>query len=403
MPPKPPLRRFILLVLLPAIATCVALVQVAGQARDARRDAMLSRVGGMLAIAAQSELAEAWTVLEGEAATVATVDTSLVAVRRALAGDTIRSLGSDPRTAGEGVRASVLLVRADTLVSATAVVRSPTLAAVADVADLDAGLYLQGVLLQASRGPAATTLPARLDADPGWDDAERVWVSPATASTGAAAAELVVAVRHTVRCRPVASVGTVMASTGLLLLGLVLVASAGTGTAPTTSRHGAEDPARSGRIVAGVSLVALATGVVAGWVAVGEARVATVEGARELELVGALVEARGLLDDPVGAQRWAGSPVYRAAADSLMAAPGEPPPAFVASLPSPPPGRPASGTAVGGVRWRVVASGNGRTILLAAPVETPPLLPLALGGTLIVLLGSVAVARVASVQDVLAR
>jgi hypothetical protein len=142
----------------------------------------------------------------------------------------------------------------------------------------------------------------------------------------------------------------------------------------------------------------MTTGVVTVWVAVGEGRVADVDGTRELELVGALVEARGLLEDPVGAQSWTGSAVYRAEGDRLIAVPGEPPLAFVASLPSPEPGRPVSGTAVGGVRWHVIASGDGRTILLGSPASSPPLLPIALGGALLVLLGALVVARTASVE-----
>jgi hypothetical protein len=389
------------MVLLPALATCVGLLQIAQQTRDARRDAMLSRIGGMLAVAVQSELAEAWTVLESQAAAVVSLDTSLVAVRRAMAGDTIRSLGSDEGNAGRGARASVLLPRGDTLVSATAVVRSPTLAGIADVPELDAALYLQGVRLQASGGPTADGLPAELAPEPGWNDEAGVWVSSATASTGSAASELVVAVRGAARRPKVASVRTLLASTAFLLLGLVLVASAGARAGSATSRRGGES-GRGGRVVAGVALVALTTSVVAGWTAVGEGRLAAADGARELELVGELVAIRGLLGDPVGARSWAGSPVYRVEGDSLMAAPGDRPPAFVASLPSPEPGRPVSGTAVGGIRWRVVASEDGRTILLGAPIRTPPLLPFALGGTLIVLLGSVLVARNASVEDVFA-
>lgn len=379
MPRMARLRRFLLLAFLPALVTCVGLTQLARDARDERRDGMLSRVGGMLAAAVQSELADAWGVLEQQAAAVTTIDTSLVAVRRALTGDTIRSLATDPA----GARASVLLPRGDTLVSATAVVRSPTLAAVSEVPGLHAALYLRGVRLQASGGAATDALPAELAAEPGWNATPGagggVWVSPATASSGAAASELVVAVRPAARIRPVASLRTLAATTALLLLALVLVAAGG--------------PRASGRMVAGATLVTLTTGVVAVWVAIGEGRRSSADGARELAWVADLVEARGLLDDPVAAQSWAGSVIYRAEGDRLVGTPGRAPPAFVGSLPRPEPGRPASGAAVDGTRWRVVASGEGRTIFLGSPVDAPPLLPLALLGTLVTVLGSIAVVR----------
>ncbi len=413
MPRKPPVRRFVLLCLVPAVATCAVLVQLAQETRDARRDAILSRLGGMLAVAVQTELAEAWTVLEAEAAAVRSVDTSLVAVRRALAGDTIRSLATTPggpspgslpgETPPGGARASVLLPRGDTLVSATAIIRSPTIAALADVAELDAGLYLRGTRLQTSAGPAAAPLPDALDPVSGWSEAAGLWVTPATASGGSAAGELVVAVRSNARRRSVASPRTLLASTVLLALALALVVSAGaTGrSAPGVRADGASE--RDGRIVAGAVLAVLTTAVVAGWAAVGEHRLAAADGARELSLVAELVDARGLLGDPGRARGWSGGPVYRIEGERLIATEGDEPPAFVGRLPSPDPDRPVSGSAVGGIRWLVVASDDGRTVFLGEPTSGPPLLPFAFAGTLLVVLGSVLVTRPASVQDVLAR
>lgn len=396
-----PLRRFLLLVLVPALVTCIGIARTADDTRRERRDAVLSRAGGMLSTAVQADLAEAWRLLEAEAAPVEVADTTIAAVRRARAGDTVRALGTD----AAGARASVLFPRGDTLVSATAVVRAPVIPAAAEFTPLDAALYLQGVRLQPPLGweeaagdPAGNAagsragidgqLPPRVDPTPGWTDEYGLWLHPATASLGSAASELVVAIRPTTRPRGSASLRTIVSASLLLLLSLGLVASSA-GVRPVART---ERVKFRGRVLAGVTLAALTTAVISIAIALGADRRAAADGVRELEIVAGLVEARGLMDDPEAAREWTGSPVY-AVRDGVVAGDTgeEPAPEVVTDTEPPEAGRPTTG--VDEVRWRAVATPFGYTVFLGDPVRTPPLLPLALGGTLITLLGAVVVVR----------
>jgi len=360
--------------------------QLAQQTRDTRRDATLSRVGGLLATAVQADLAEAWILLEGEAGPVSDPDTTMLAVRRALDGDTVRALSSDP----EGPRASVLLLRGDTLVSATAIARARILRDAARTTPLDLGLYLRGVRIQPVGGPEARDLPERIDASPGWKADSGLWVSAATSSGGSSASELVVAVRPSTRRRPASSVRTLAAAGVLLALSLLSAWMGFTGR----TREGAVGP-----VVMAVSLVTLTTLVVSGWIALGEARIASADTTKELTWVASLVRARGLLEDPVAAQRWLGSPVYRFDEGEPRSGTGTPVPAWVAELPVPPAAFPASGRGEEGRRWLTVSSTGGRTTFTGQAPGLPPLLPLALGGSLLVLLGSLSVVRTASARS----
>jgi len=346
-------------------------------------------MGGLLATAVQTDLATAWTLLEQEAAPVGEPDTSIVAVRRALDGDTVRALSSDP----DGPRASVLFLRDDTLVSATAIARSRILADASEATPLDVGLYLRGGRIQPVTSSTRNALPERIDPTPGWNEAESLWLTPATASGGSAASELVVAVRSSARRRAATGVRTFAAAAVLLALALLSAWMGFTGRTRDRSR---------GPVVMAVSLVTLTTLVVSGWVALGESRVAAADATRELAWASALARARGVLDDPVAAQSWIGSPVLRFEANDVRSGSGEPVPGWALDLPVPPPGFPASGTGPEGRRWLVVASGEGRTAFLGNASQLPPLLPVALGGTILVLLGSLAVVRTASVQEVVA-
>ncbi|HKK92362.1 MAG TPA: hypothetical protein VJ925_02970 [Longimicrobiales bacterium] len=387
-----PVRRFLLLVLLPALATCIGVANMADDARRERREAMLARAGGMLSAAVQTDLAEAWSLLEAEAAPVTAVDTSISAVRRARSGDTVRALGTDEG----GPRASVLFPRGDTLVSATAVIRSPVIEAASEVTHLDVALYLQGVRLQpplTESDPAGepadldSDLPPRIDPVPGWTEEEGLWIHPATASLGSASGDLVVALRPTVRSRSSTSLRTQLSAGLLLLLSFGLVVASGAGEAADR----AERRKLRGRVLAGVALATLTTAVVSISVALGAERRAVADGARELEIVADLVEARGLANDPAAAGQWAGSPVY-AVRDGTVIGPAEAPvPSVVTDIDPPASGRPMAG--VDEVRWRAVAAQGGYTVFVDDPVGTPPLLLLALGGTLITLFGSMTVTR----------
>lgn len=337
----------------------------------------------MLATAVQDDLTTAWTLLEGEAGPVADPDTTILAIRRALDGDTVRALSSDP----EGPRASVLLPRGDTLVSATAIVRSSILQEASQTTPLDLGLYLRGTRLQPSVASTSAGLPERIDPSPGWHPEAGIWVTPATASRGAAAAELVVAVRPVARRRAATTIRTFAAAGVLVLLALL---SAWVGFAHPT-RQNSEGP-----VVMAVLLMTLTTLVVSGWAALGESRVASADATRGLTWVSSLARARGVLDDPIAAQRWLGSPVIRLEGGRSTSGSSAPIPEWALDLPVPPPAFPVSGRHSDGRHWLAVSSGGGTTIFLADPTRTPPLLAIALGGSLIVLLGSLVVARAAA-------
>lgn len=386
------LRRFLLLVLLPAVATCIGIVRLADDTRGERRAEVLSRAGDLLSTAVQSDLAEAWRLLEAEAAPIAAIDTTISAVRRAQSGDTVRALATDPA----GARASILLPRGDTLVSATAVVRSPVIEAAAESTPLDVALYLQGVRLQppvqegevpGDEGEAGRILPATVDPRPGWSAGSDLWIHPATSSLGSAASDLVVALRPAAPQRTSTSLRTLISASLLLLLSLGLATNGARGAAGTRR----EGDRLRGRVVAGVALATLTTGVISISVALGAERRAVADGARELEVISGLVEARGLTGDPSAAQRWVGSPVYAVRDGEITGGSGSPPPSLVTELERPEPGRPTAG--FGDARWRAVATANGYTVFLEDPVLLPPMLALAFGGTLLTLLGAVAVTR----------
>jgi len=100
------------------------------------------------------------------------------------------------------------------------------------------------------------------------------------------------------------------------------------------------------------------------------------------------------MDDPATALEWTGSPVYAVRDGVVVGDSGTPAPEAVTDAEPPEAGRPTTG--VDGIRWRAVATPSGYTVFLGDPVRTPPLLPLALGGTLITLLGAVVVVRSSS-------
>lgn len=372
--------------------TCLGVAQLAERAREARHEDTLSRIGGLLATAVQEDLATAWTLLEREAGPVSEPDTTIAAVQRALAGDTIRALSSDP----EGPRASVLFARNDTLVSATAITRSRLLPEAADALPLDLGLYLRGTRIQPVGrvgGPLAGTLPDRIGTSPGWQEETQLWVTAAPASRGSAAAELVVVVRPTTRRRSASTLRTVLAAGVLMSLSLL---SAWVGF---TGQRG---PTSGGPIVTALLLAVLTTLVVSGWIALGESRVAAADVTRELTWVSSLARARGVLEDAVAAQRWLGSTVVRRVGDQAESGSGEPVPGWTLQLPAPQADFPALGQHRDGQRWLVLAGGGGSTVFIAAAPGLPPLLPIALGGSLVVLLGSLVVARTSSVQEFVA-
>jgi len=394
---KAPLRRFLLLVLLPAVATCIGIARTADDTREERRDGVLSRTAGLLSTAVQTDLSEAWRMLEAEARPIAATDTMIAAVGRARSGDTVRALGTDPR----GARASVLLPRGDTLVSATALIRSPIVDAVSESTPLDVALYLQGVRLQppvrdaerpADPGDPRSTLPVTVDPTSGWSEASGLWIQPATASLGSASSDLVVALRPAARQRGSTSLRTVISASLLLLVSLGLaVSGAGGAGGSRIEREGLR-----GRMVAAVTLATLTTVVISISVALGAERRAVVDGARELEVLSGLVEARGMLDAPAAAERWLGSPVYSVRDGQVTGGSDTPVPAVVTELDPPEPGRPTTGEDE--LRWRAVATKGGYVVVLDEPIRVPPLLLLALGGSLITLLGAVVVARASAPQ-----
>jgi len=383
---KAPLRRFLLLVLLPAVATCLGIARTADDTREERRDGVLSRTAGLLSTAVQTDLSEAWRMLEAEARPIAATDTMIAAVGRARSGDTVRALGTDPR----GARASVLLPRGDTLVSATALIRSPI------VDPPPPPPRLQPPVRDAERpadpGDPRSTLPVTVDPTSGWSEASGLWIQPATASLGSASSDLVVALRPAARQRGSTSLRTVISASLLLLVSLGLaVSGAGGAGGSRIEREGLR-----GRMVAAVTLATLTTVVISISVALGAERRAVVDGARELEVLSGLVEARGMLDAPAAAERWLGSPVYSVRDGQVTGGSDTPVPAVVTELDPPEPGRPTTGEDE--LRWRAVATTGGYVVVLDEPIRVPPLLLLALGGSLITLLGAVVVARASAPQ-----
>jgi hypothetical protein len=375
-------RRFLGFVLLPAVLTSVLVTQRAQQARDGRRDAYLSRVGGLLATATLEDLATAWELLLEEAGVVAEADTTLTGVRLALSGDTVRSIG--PNTAGP--RVSVLFTRRDTLRSATAIFRSPMMQALRDVPAIDAAVYLRGVRLLPAEAEGSA-LPDRLAPIPGWNAAEEAWITFAGGDEGAGA--LALAVKGTGRRRRVASLRTLAANVAAATFALVLAATGFAG------RPGAS---AGGRVTLALVVVVGATGILAGGVAVAEARLADSDGVRELTTVAELTRVRGLLDDPVAAQRWLGTRVIRIEYGETRTGDGGSAPTFALDLPDPPPGRPVTGSDADLI-WLVAASGSGRTLFLMPAAHRPPLFALAGLGTLAMLAGALVVASRPSVKE----
>jgi len=283
--------------------------------------------------------------------------------------------------------------------TATAAARSPLVGEVDGAVPLDIGLYVEGRRIRPVAQADIGAMPPRIDPAPGWNASEGMWITAVTGSSGSSATRLVVAVRPAARRRPAMTVRTLVGAFVLLALATLAawagarpVAGPGTGSVPRTSAPGATALA--------VSLVTATTVLVSGWIALGEARLADADATRQLALIAELARARGVLEDPVATQRWLGSRVARIDAAGVRVGDDGPIPDAALDPPVRPPGFPASGTTPEGEPWLLVTAGEGRTLLLGPPVRTPPLLPLALGGSVLVLLTSIGVVRTASVQEV---
>jgi len=377
-------RRFLLLVLTPALVTCIGVIQMAQDARHTRRNDRLERVSGVLVEALREDLVAAWGFLELEAGPLVEADTTIGAVRTALQGDTVRALSGG----NGGPVAAVMFLQRDTLRSASATFQSPLLGRVAMVTPLDIGLYLQGFrVLPPPPAPGVQGMPDSLATAAGWSEEASLWVTPvSTTALGQEGNRVALAARYSTPERSVASVRTLAAATVLLLLALL---SAWMGL---TGRSRSSAP---GAVALAVVLLTGMTLIVSVWVALGESRIASAEGVRELSTLATLVRERGLMTAPGAAEDWIGTTVIRVSGDDLVTADGAPPPAFVRDLPIPPPSFPASGRTPDGQIYLVIAGGGapGRTVFLTDPTPAPPLILFSLLGTLLTALGSISVAR----------